>query len=785
MPATHKDFATGKLVDINKPEEVVRQQYEQILHKDLGYPKNQMGIGVPIKIGSKTCFCDIAIYDQGNIIGIVETKAPGTKLGNKQLRSYMSATPTCYFGVSTNSEEVECAVRDPKTNAIKFDSALSVPRYKERYATVQSYADLQPASDLKWVFKIINNALYANTNLARSEKQGAEMVRLLFCKLTDEHRIRDDSSAAPDFQVKLGESRNDTRKRINQLWEETKKGWTGNPIFDRSEKIEIDNYSLGLIISKLQGYSLLKTDRDVVGDAFQVFSEKQFAGEKGQYFTPREVVKMTVSMVDPKKTHTIIDPACGSGGFLIDAWEHITRNVRDGDAKRRIAEHCLYGIDKEGDLAKICKAHMSIIGDGKSNIAKEDSLKDPKEWGPEAKSKLLEDGDLRQFDICLTNPPFGKKIKVERHEVLRRYDLGHKWVCKEGVWEKTAETKPTPPQILFIELCMRLLKPGGKLGIVLPDGLLGNRTDGYIRHWLNKRAQILAVVDCPVETFSPFTSTKTSVLVVQKLPGQSKVKPFFAIAENCGHTMRGTPTGREDFTAIAENYLHQKSKGHLGFYPARLHDGIVVPRYYDPRILREIRKLEKSGDTDMLSIEAMEEQGLLEVLGVSGSAKSEEYDLHGEVRYIRTSDIAEGYELADHTQKMVAESTFQRYKEKQDMRKHDILFVKDGDHRIGKTAMLLDEHDTKMLVQGHFYKIRPKSIDPFLLIYLLNTKIVFKQIRQRVFNQSTLSTIGQRIKELRLPVPVGHAKQAEISSKIKKLMHARRENLRKLQRVDE
>ena len=426
-----KDFATGKRVNLSEPEEKVRQDFEKMLHEDFAYPKECMDIGVLIPIGSRRTFCDIALYAsprKKKIVGIIETKSPKDKSekARDQLISYMSATPSCQWGAWTNGDQFECALRDIKTGEIDIKPANKIPKFGQPTDSteIRKYEDLQPASNLKLLFRLINNRLYANTNLPKSEKQGAEMVRLIFCKLTDEYSSRNTDNAL-NFQIYKSESAKETRKRINKLWEETKKSWVGSPIFGGGETIQIDDYSLQLIVSMLQMYSLLKTDRDAVGDAFEVFSEKQFAGEKGQFFTPRVVVNMVVDMIAPKDSETILDPACGSGGFLIVALNHISKG-KDEEQKRNIAQHSLYGIDKESDLSKICKAHMSIIGDGKSNIVTADSL-DEKSWGAEAKSKLLDEhGNLKQFDVIMTNPPFGSKIKVEKEHILRDYDLGKK-----------------------------------------------------------------------------------------------------------------------------------------------------------------------------------------------------------------------------------------------------------------------------------------------------------------------------------------------------------------------
>jgi len=788
-----QDFATGKRVDLAKPEEAVRQDYERILHHDLGYPKSCIDINVAIQMGRQTKFSDIVVYDDAesrNIIGIVETKAPGESGGREQLKSYMSATSTCRWGVWTNGDELEFRTRDLQSGKITHNPSFAAPRYGVLDASIERYSDLRPASNLKWTFRLINNRLYANTNLARTEKQGAEMVRLIFCKLFDEYAIRKGDDA-PAFQVRQGESEKDTRRRINQLWQQTKQGHLGEPIFSKSENIEIDDYSLQLIVGSLQGHSLLQTNRDIVGDAFEVFSERQFAGEKGQFFTPRAVVKMIVEMIQPAAGEKVIDPACGSGGFLIAALGHITQGVDDAEEKKRIAEHCLYGIDKDNDLAKICKAHMSIIGDGKSNIVTADSLKDPRRhWDDHARSKFLRDDALAQFDVLITNPPFGSTIKVEQERVLRQFELGHQWRKVGDGWEQTGKTQPTPPQILFIERCLQLLKEDGRMGIVLPDGILGNPRDAYIRQWLARKAEVLAVVDCPTNTFMPHTGTKTSVLILRKRRDGERAgaaNVFFAIAEHCGHTPRGKEiidaNGglREDFTAIAANYhAGRDAKSHLGFRCRKLQDGVLVPRYYDPRIIKAIRARARQDNAKLVSIQALCAAKKIVISGMPASASSEEYDAHGEVRFIRTSDVSK-YELDERTGKRVSLETYRKYRARQDLQIGDILFVKDGDNKIGETAILLTEDDCRVLVQSHFKKIRALDMSPFLLLYLLNTEIVRKQIRMRVFSQSTLSTIGERINELLLPMPSGTDKEDAIIDSMKTLVNARRDSWQKLQ----
>ena len=788
------DFATGKSVNLFMPEEKVRQEYERILHEDLGYPKSLMDIEVPVQMGSTVKLADIAVYNDQKprrIVGIVETKAPGISKGKAQLRSYMSAVPSCTWGVWTNGNSFEYAFKRAKTGDIVAETGFSIPRYGEESASIRSMDDLHPARNLKSAFREINNLIYANAKLVKTEKQGAEMVRLIFCKLYDEEENR-----IPKFQVKQDEPLPEMRKRLEGLWKKTRESWLGGDIFSGTEKLMLDNKSLAMVVRRLQGFALQRTDRDVIGDAFEVFSERQFAGEKGQFFTPRTVVKMAVSMVDPQPEEKIMDPACGSGGFLIHALSHVWENMGKGASHKKrmgIAGTCFFGSDKDIDLVRICKAHMCLMGDGRSNIVHADSLNEA-DWNTAANNVLRDsDSELLQYDVIVTNPPFGSKIKVVQEEVLHHYALGHKWVeMASGKWEQTDKIKDTPPQVLFVERCLNMLKDGGRMAIILPDGMLGNKGDGYIRQFISERADILAVVDCPTETFLPHTGTKTSVLVLQKSGHKGKNaagrKFFAAIAEKCGHTARGYPIYRdreqtvldEDFSEIAQKYLTDNTRGDRFFRIGKPKNGILVPRYYDPRVTKRIAELRQEKGVEFKTLGELEEEKQLEVGGVGKSPTASEMSSEGEYRFIRTADLG-NFELRDDTKRKVDEAVFELYRHGQDLRPHDILFVKDGGKRIGDCVILLED-DLNCLIQGHFNRIRAldKGIDPFLLFHLLNTDIVKRQIRQRVFSQTTLSSIGGRIRELALPIPKRQKRRQEVAAEVRKMLQARRKSLANL-----
>ena len=260
-------------------------------------------------------------------------------------------------------------------------------------------------------------------------------------------------------------------KNINELFRDVREELATDGVFDKNEKITLDSKAVAYIVGELEQYSLSKTDKDVIGDAFEVFAESKLIGEKGEFFTPREVVKTAVKIVKPQPTDYILDPACGSGGFLIYSLEHIW-GIMDNSKKykgmnnldiekKNVAERHIYGIDKEIDLVKIAKAYMAIIGDGRAGVVQQNSLHLAEDFEGRAKELFVdEDGHFKKFSIIMTNPPFGSKTKVLKDDA-QYFDLGHKWVLKDGVYIKTEEAIDTPIQELFIERCLKMLSGGG------------------------------------------------------------------------------------------------------------------------------------------------------------------------------------------------------------------------------------------------------------------------------------------------------------------------------------
>jgi len=808
------DYATDKPVDMRKPEEQVRQNYERTLHEDYGYDRARMDIEVYIQRGeiskpnNQRDRADVVIYktasrerrDQfSDILAIVETKRPNRTDGVRQVMSYMSATSAAW-GVWTNGDDIEHVYRDPATGELRTSYIFDIPRSGEAVDEIGrlSKADLVPAKahSLRPIFNRILRTLYSNTNISRREKLGSEMIRLIFAKIWDE---RFDLDRLPAFRVGLKEDPELVKQRVLGLFDQVKQHLVDDGVFDRDETITLDAKSIAWVVGQLEQYSLLKTDKDVVGDAFEVFAESKLVGEKGEFFTPREVVRTAVELVDPRPEQRILDPACGSGGFLIYALEHVWRAMDTSPRyrnspnldreKQEIAQRYFFGIDKEIDLVKISKAYMAIAGDGRGGVAQQNSLHPASEFEGQARALFTNDGrSFKQFDVIFTNPPFGSKIKVLRSEAAH-FHLGHSWRLVDGQWEETTKARDTEPQVLFVERCLELLRDGGTLAIVLPETFLHAANYKHILAFMLRGNNVKAVIDLPHNTFRPFNNAKTCLVVLQKgRPQQGHV--VMAVAQEMGHDHEGRPLYRfdaeaqrptgeiwDDLAVIRQELLDPFNKDNRFTFvldASNVKDDVYVPRYYWPKVREEI---EHAPGIQLIPMQRLLDEGIVRAWPGHGSPPSE-YKGMGSIPYIRVSDIV-NWELYRNPTTGVPRHIYEKVKGRGvSLKPCDIVFVRRGSYRIGTVAMA-SRHDADVLLTREFVVLRvlkpdnQYGIDPYYLLYLLSHHYTQQQIDQKVFIDTTLPNIADRWRELLLPVQSDRAEAARIAARIKSAMDAK------------
>jgi type I restriction enzyme M protein len=668
--------------------------------------------------------------------------------------------------------------------------------------------DLVKSPNLKKAFISINQHLYAKLKQTDTDTRtrSKEIINLLLCKLTDEINKNDDETV--DFCIKKGESTEELYQRIQQLFEKNVKE-KYKEIIGENEQINLNKDLLYLIVKELQYISLLKSSKDILSDAFEIFVSKILKDEGGQFFTPPNIIEFMVYYLDPTVDAKVLDPGCGHGGFLLEVKELLWSKI-SSEEKRINSISNLFGIDKDLFLAKISKLYLEILSNGRSNIFCEDSL-DPKSYGTQAK-KAIQDNF---FDYILTNPPFGVKIPINDKEILKDYKLGHIWKNTDGVWKKQEQlVKQQPPQVLFIERCIQLLRDGGKLGIVLPEGIFGNPTDRYIWEYITSNGKIMAIVSLDQNTFQPYTCNKTSILFFQKLNNiPTDYSIDFAIVKNVGHDKdgkvlyklnkdgskrldaAGNPIVNDDLLDLrlkmkmAEDFDYLKEQKIFKIKYSHIKDKIFIPIYYIG-VEKTLKKLADDKNFTLLSIKDLVNQNIIYTNKGGYLPRGDEIGSHvyglGDIPFIRTSEI-NNWEINLDSYKKTSEEVFDQYKQKQNIEVGDILLVKDGGpNLIGKTAYITNL-DTKIIIQSHIYQIKvlenDEFIDSYLLLYLLNLDIVQKQIQAITFVQGTIATIGNRIMEVNLPIPSDFDKRKEISEYIRKIIDEKAELRRNISKL--
>src|ERR1035437_7290606 len=488
-----------------KPEEIVRQRTLNWLIDDLGYDEGQIDVEVGVVMGSGIHEkpADIVVFTdstrQRHWI-IVEVKKPNRKDGVEQLKSYMNPTGAT-FGYWTNGLDERYLLRASTNDYSK--PIWRLPRKGEKLADIDepiTREKLVPVNDLYAVLKDLEQNIVAHQSLDTFN----EIFKVVFAKLYDERVNLSTNTAVAKFRLGLTDDETHAAAAVRALFDAAKNKW--KDVYDSADRLQLNDEVLAYCIKVLQPFHLIRSG-DVLGVAFELLVNQEMKGEMGQYFTPRQVVSMMVRMMRPGLEDIVCDPACGSGGFLIysmrSVFDFIGQHWDDPDVRaeqrKDYAQEKLVGMDNDPRLVKVAKAYMIMENDGRGGLFPVDSL-DYKAWekplreritgrklraseapaGALVSSRHPEDG----VDVILTNPPFAGAIKTPT--TLRQYAL--------AADEKGKLEKGVVRAILFLERCIDMLKPGGRMAIVLPQGLLNNVNDQYVRNFVDQKARVLAVV---------------------------------------------------------------------------------------------------------------------------------------------------------------------------------------------------------------------------------------------------------------------------------------------------
>ena len=749
-----KYIAQNKRYDFRGPEEKVRASFYVELVEKYKYPPNQLGLEVIVPRRKPEDKADIVIYEdeeRKRPYIVVECKKDGIS------KAEINQAVEQAFG-NANSLRAKYAILVAGNVRIAFDVAGFKPSEREkniiadipvRYGKVIQYKykkgdpDWDPSeadrNEVLAKFQQCHDILWEGGKRNPAEAFD-EMSKLMFCKIHDERFITKIGEYYK-FQIGTHENIQEVVDRVKEIYSDAQDREPG--VF--TEPIKAEDPLIYSVVEILQGVSLSKTDLDAKGVAFEHFLGKIFRGEMGQYFTPRTIVEFMVEMLDPGDSDCVIDPACGSGGFLLYALDRVRKEVEQKldpeDARDRWKDFGLYGlfgIEINSQLARVAMINMIIHEDGHSNIENNDALDNSSKFYPRR------DIRLGKYTILMTNPPFGAAVKDREKDYLRKYELGSKIK-----WRKRQNT-----EILFIERCLDYLRPGAKMGIVLPDGILTNSSLQYVRDFITEKAQILAIVSLPQTAFTHYgAGVKASLLFLRKkqdgefLPENYPI--FMSLTEHIGYDATGRPD-KNEFPEILKAYRKFLKEKRSNFPNAPLCfvvergelQGRFDPFYYKPEF-RELIEMLRKGKYPLVELGS--------VINFSKETWNKSTWHNDTFQYIEISGIDTFSAQIDQVNDVEVKEAPSRAQ----MLLHtgDILVSTTRPYR-GAIAIVPEELNNIIGSTG-FAIIRDvqKGIDRKYLFMILHSSLGLKQMEQRMSGGNYPAIVQTELQKIKIPLP--------------------------------
>lgn len=576
----------AKRYSIADPEERVRADTIAFLALVKGYDAKRMETEVP---GTHNDYADLVVYRDARCTKpwlVVENKRAGASPaeraeGEQQAFANSVALAARYAMTDFGGESFVWQVEGYGARERDRNRVGARDRLPANYSEEMAYAlyagtdqDIRPAgaAQVSLAIRRAHSIIWAG---GKRDPLSAfdEWSKLMFAKVRDERYTP--NGRPRGFQVGAGESAAAVATRVHELFEEAK---AQDPaIFPGDEKIEVPDAKVAQVVEAISRISFIDTDSDVIGTAFEDFFGSVFRGSLGQYFTMRPIARFVVGMLSPTSGDFVLDPTCGSGGFLLETllqvWAGIDRDFAGRDSAERVksdfALQNVYGVEIHPTLARICKISLLLHHDGHTNIEADKSC-----LSPGLSRRMLQGGG--RFDVIVGNPPFGTKIEEGDGDQLDGASLSD--------FELGRGRKSVQSEQVILERSVEWLRPGGRLGMVLPDGVLNNggaqSNCPELREWLFKTGRVLAVVSLPDFAFRRSGATnKTSVLVFQKFTAAEAARMdaaladcggdvsdalvqsgldygvFFAEANHIGYTPSGRPDGRNDLYVADQSGL--------------------------------------------------------------------------------------------------------------------------------------------------------------------------------------------------------------------------------------
>ena len=722
---------------------------------------------------------DIAVFDDPvhtedprHLLFLIECKQPTEEAGVAQLESYFVGEPRAQLGVWANDPEPSArsifVYRDRAGRIIRKRKVIAdIPRPGEviRPKTQRrSFRDLATPTDLvlkKTVSDLLDKVVVSDSNVTRREEQLDQLCNLLLLKLESDREAKS-SPDAPVFFRNL-ESPAKTGAAIRKHYGEFVELYPGVFLTEQDKVLRFSDQTVEACVEQLASLRLIDLGVTTFALAFQVLRSEALKQGEGQYFTPQPVIEAGVRLMKITYTDLILDPACGTGGFLVQAMLDLKRKrprISDSDLSRWAQTH-IFGIDKDAIGVKLTKAAMLIAGDGSAHCVRGDSIR-TQTWNvdfPHLQTGEFEDG---RFSVIITNPPFGTNLKVSaldsRLEGLQLAKRGKDTFTDLEIG------------LLFLERAYRLLRDGGRIGIVLPETYFFSVSYQFVLDWLESRFEIVAVANIPMEAFQGFCRAKTNFYVFRKTrkPEKSRSVTLLnprtcGIYKDGGTRYRTDPaTGRRTNDVDNEllDHVRQYLKGDCPPGAAKvsaaqvINRRVLVPMYYDPRYSQGIKQLLRASGVKGVTIGQLLEESVLTVRVGHGSPPNDQRT--GDIPYVKVSDLR-ALRININPTNLVSEQVARRYwrAENSGLAPWDLVTPSRASSNIGEFVVLLPGEE-RILLTKEVLVLRtkkPEVYDPFYLLWAFSLKAVRDQWRRIALMQTNREDCGNRYKEIVIPKP--------------------------------
>jgi type I restriction enzyme M protein len=729
--------------------------------------------------------------DPEGVLIIFETKKPTALEGRRQLENYLSLEYTAKLGYWTNGTE-SLAIHRLPSGKFNYQVGAPLPKPTDTFSiagdTPLRFKDLdepnpvQLRSKLDRVFGVV---VARDTVSTRSDQRLNQLCNVLLTKLLSDQIAKRTPGDTLQFQPM--ETERETAKRIRAAFGRLKATYPSTFSSSDDAELRFDDHTIHEVTYELASVKLVDVTPETISAAFQVFRAANLKSGEGQYFTPSRVIRSAVELMEISFDDRIIDPACGTGGFLVESYLSLTRKLpglSEAERQKWALDH-LFGVDRDDINVKLTRAIMQIIGDGSSNIEIGDSLREHM-WPVDYPSlgATLKDG---AFTCVITNPPFGRDLRLAAKDGrLSNYSITRKGTHAHHELEVG---------LVFLERCYRLLATGGRLGIILPETYWFSTSYAWLREWLDGRFVLRGMFNVPMEAFQSFCRAKTNFYVLEKLPprdaipGVSAPRPSWyrdgnvvvSSAPKCGinrdgidRVIVGPRQIAIDDVLYADAVALTSGKRTPTTNVVPLKDVLVpwraVPSHFDQSTVTAFKETASTRwrDWSQLTLGDLIDRGWIERRVGHGSPSKDQRD--GSVPYIKVSDLRAGLVNINPTN-MVSEQTAVSLWRGHDsgLRPFDLLSPERASSNIGEFCLLMPGQEQIVLTK-EVILLRVLALAPFDAFYLhwaLSLKVVRDQWRRVIFMQTNREDVGDRFREVIVPIPPDELIGREVSSEFR------------------